>query len=376
MEQIRFFSADYRDGRVRIGGKTYPAGYYCVQLLNQYYTDDTAARICVFTNQNGQLQEELKAGYLNSADFIKAGEEMLHVFHALPWLKPFDRLDMDAERNRVVQLFTGENANILTSYFHRRAVVGNMAEGQVMFHVLPKEYDKSFFAKAEALLSEVCATLQFYNRIGEDIRKAFAQLECFVCNADEAERLDEAHLLPIAIEVFGELPFPVTTEYVPYKKNAKSKSAVVARRLFFDSYYSLIITDFFEGLHYGHYPRQCEICENYFLMTSARRQRYCSGTSPYTFRGKSISCKQYAASINRKELAEDDPVVDIYNRRCGAIRSEKSRGTITAELAAKAKDLALEHKLHAQEDPQYANTQYPLDMQRNTLYAEAVKHLT
>ena len=376
MEKVRFFSADYRDGRVRIGGKTYPAGYYCVQLLNQYYTDDTAARICVFTNQNGQLQEELKAGYLNSADFIKAGEEMLHVFHALPWLKPFDRLDMDAERNRVVQLFTGENANILTSYFHRRAVVGNMAEGQVMFHELPKEYDKSIFAKAAALLSEVCATLQFYNRIGEDIRKAFAQLECFVCNADEAERLDEAHLLPIAIEVFGELPFPVTTEYVPYKKNAKSKSAVVARRLFFDSYYSLIITDFFEGLHYGHYPRQCEICENYFLMTSARRQRYCSGTSPYTFRGKSISCKQYAASINRKELAEDDPVVDIYNRRCGAIRSEKSRGTITAELAAKAKDLALEHKLHAQEDPQYANTQYPLDMQRNALYAEAAKHLT
>ena len=33
MEQIRFFSADYRDGRVRIGGKTYPAGYYCVQLF-------------------------------------------------------------------------------------------------------------------------------------------------------------------------------------------------------------------------------------------------------------------------------------------------------------------------------------------------------
>mgnify|MGYP003311150869 CR=1 FL=1 len=52
------------------------------------------------------------------------------------------------------------------------------------------------------------------------------------------------------------------------------------------------------------------------------------------------------------------------------------RGTITAELAAKAKELALEHKLHAQEDPQYANTQYLLDMQRNALYAEAVKHLT
>ena len=376
MEKVRFFSADYRDGRVRIGGKTYPAGYYCVHLLNQYYKDDTAARISVFADKNWMLQKQLRIGYINEGDFLRAGEEMLHIFHALPWLKPFDRLDMDAERNRVVQLFTEENAHILTSYFQSRAAVGSMSEGRVLCHILPKEYDQAFFETAEGLLTEVHRTLQFYDRIGADIRKAFSQLECFVGNADEAERLDEAHLLPIAMEVFGELPLPVTTEYVPYKKNAKSKSVVVARRLFFDSYYSFIITDLFEGLHYGHYPRQCEICENYFLMTSARRQRYCNGTSPYTFRGKSISCKQYAASINRKELAEDDPVVDLYNRRCGAIRSEKSRGTITAELAAKAKELALEHKLHAQEDPQYANTQYPLDMQRNALYAEAAKHLT
>ena len=110
-------------------------------------------------------------------------------------------------------------------------------------------------------------------------------------------------------------------------------------------------------------------------MTSARRQRYCTGMSPYTFRGKQISCKQYAASINRKELATADPIVDIYNRRCGAIRSEKSRGSITEEIAAKAKELALEHKLHAQEDPQYANTQYPLDMAQKALYEEARRHL-
>ena len=376
MNAVRFFHADYRDGRVRIGNKTYPAGNYCVHLLNQYYKDDTAARICVFTNQNWQLQEQLKAGYLNAGDFTKAGAEICNIFQPLLQLKPFDLVDMDTERNRVTQLFVEENANVLTSYFQRRSATGNMDAGQIMLHMLPPEYDKAFFEKAESLLVEIRSTLLFYDHIGADIRKAFAQLEYFVRNADEAERLDEAHLLPIALEIFGELPLPVTTEYVPYKKNATSKMEVVARRLFFDSYYSFIITDFFEGLHYGHYPRRCEICKNYFLMTSARRQRYCGGVSPYTFRGKQISCKQYAASINRKELAAADPVVDIYNRRCGAIRSEKSRGSITEEIAAKAKELALEHKLHAQEDPQYANTQYPLDMQRDALYAEASKHLT
>ena len=371
-----FFSADYRDGRVRIGSKTYPAGYYCVHLLNQYYKDDTTARISVFTNRNWQLQEQLKAGYLNTGDFIKAGEEICNIFHALTWLKPFDALDIKAERNRVANLFTSENAEMLISYFRRRATVGNMDEGQILLRLLPPEYDKVFFEQAESVLTEVRRTLQFYDHIGADIRKAFRQLVHFVEFADEAERLDEAHLLPIALEVFGELPLPVTTEYVPYKKNAKSKTEVVARRLFFDSYYSFIITDFFEGLHYGHYPRQCEICETYFLMTSARQQRYCAGMSPYTFRGKQISCKQYAASINRKELAAADSVVDIYNRRCGAIRSEKSRGSITEDFAAKAKELALEHKLRAQEDPMYAATQYSKDMTRDALYAETSKHLT
>ena len=101
-----FFSADYRDGSVRIGSKTYSAGYYCVHLLNQYYKDDTAARISVFTNRNWQLQEQLNAGYLNASDFAKAGDEICNIFHVLPWLKPFDALDIKAERNRVANLFT------------------------------------------------------------------------------------------------------------------------------------------------------------------------------------------------------------------------------------------------------------------------------
>ena len=37
MDKISFFSADYRDGRVHIGGKSYPAGTFAAHLLNQYY---------------------------------------------------------------------------------------------------------------------------------------------------------------------------------------------------------------------------------------------------------------------------------------------------------------------------------------------------
>ena len=375
MDKISFFSADYRDGRVHIGGKSYPAGTFAVHLLNQFYENDTAARIGVFTTDNWQLENMLRIGYINISDFVKAGERMVNIFTALPWLKPFDMLGTNDERNRVADLFSEENGNILSEYFSRRARVSEMDAAQTIFHQLPKEYDKEFFSKAEALLKEVNTTLSFYDRLSDDIRNAFHKLKEFTNVVDEADRFDEEHLLPIALEIFGSVPFPVTTEYVPIKKTSKSTSATLARRLYFDSYYSFVVTDFFEGLHHGHYPRQCGICNKYFLMTSARRQQYCNGIAPYEVRGKKVTCRKYAASINRKELAAADPVVDIYNRRCSAIRTEKGRGTITEGFAKMATELAKEYKFRALQNSDYANKQYALDMSREKLYAETDKRL-
>ena len=62
---LGFLTAVYRDGWVHIGGKSYPAGTFAVQLLNQYYKDDTAARIAVFRQSNWNVQEQLCAGYGN-----------------------------------------------------------------------------------------------------------------------------------------------------------------------------------------------------------------------------------------------------------------------------------------------------------------------
>ena len=375
MDKISFFRADYRDGRVHIGGKSYPAGTFATHLLNQFYENDTAARIGVFTTDNWQLENMLKLGYLNISDYVNAGERMVNIFTALPWLKPFDMLGTNDERNRVAELFSEENGETISEYFSRRAKIGEIDSTQAMFHHLPKEYDKAFFAGAERLISEVNSTLKFYDTLSDDIRNAFQKLRTFTTRVDDADRLDEEHLLPIALEVFGSVPFPVTTEYVPIKKTSKSTASTLARRLYFDSYYSFVITDFFEGLHHGHYPRQCGICNKYFLMTTARRQQYCNGTAPYEVRGKKVTCRKYAASINRKELAAADPVVDIYNRRCSAIRTEKGRGTITESFAAMATELAKEYKFKALQNADYANGQYALDMSREKLYTETDRRL-
>ena len=355
--------------------KKYPAGYFAVQLLNQYHKNQTGGRLIVFRHVLWPVQQSIIKGYIYEPDFLQAGEYILHMLCALRRLHPYDTLNIELEEERIKYLFSSEVEQQITEYWHRKSVVHNMDLGQKMFDIMPKVYDKKSFEHTSEMLDEIIETMNFYNQLGDHVYNAFTQLEEFVRSIDTVEKLDEGHLLPYALEIFDTKPLPLKTEYVGIKKNARSSTATLARRMYFDNYYSFVVTDFFEGLHYGHYPRQCEICKKYFLMTSARRQKYCLGKAPEKLNGKTVSCRKYAAAINRKEHAQNDPIASLYTNRCTAIRTEKGRGTITAEFAECAKKLAKEHKYRAYEDDEYARVQYAADMERVKLYTDTDRRL-
>ena len=364
--------ADYRDGCVYLGGKKYPAGTFIVQFLNQYYVNDTAARIAVFRDAvSFHVLDQFRSGYLDIEDFVKTGRNTLEIMKALPSLLPFNTLDADAIRAHISELFTEEKGERICEYFRGSAAVGLLGQDEIAIGKADWLTDKTYAADVEALLPEVQAALRFFDAVADDLIRAQKQFKTFISRLNEVNRLDEKHLLPIALDVFDTPPLPLTVEYTGLKKNRASTDATVARRLRFDRYYSFLLTDFFEGLHYGHYPRRCPVCGNFFLMQSARRTVYCSGLSPYEGRKGRLTCRAYAASVHRKELAEGDPVTDVYNRRCAAIRSEASRGTITKDFAAQVQALAKEHKQRAQSDHEYAVTQYEQDMERVKLYHDA-----
>ena len=373
-DSLGLLTAVYRDGRVHIGGKSYAAGTFAVHLLNQYYKGDTAARIAVFRQSNWNVQEQLAAGYLNETDFLKAGEEILTILKTLPKLKPFSSLDIAAEKQRITELFTQENAAVLQDYFRRRAAVAQQDQAAISLGVL--KYDKTSFKNSETLCATVLQTLRFYDAIPEDMRVAFSRLRQFVSRLDEAERFDEQHLLPLAAEIFGKATFPLNAEYIALPKRRNSGILVTARKMTFESYYSFLLADFFEGLHHGHYPRKCESCGQYFLMQSARRQKYCSyGTAPELYHGEKISCRRYAIIQGKAERARDNPLNAAYDRRCAAIRSEKSRGTIPAEFAAAAQAMAKRRLEQAEEDDAYAAKEFYKDLERTKLYADTEKRL-
>lgn len=121
-----FFTADYRDGQVYSGGKKYPAGHFTVQLMNQYYVQDTAARIAVYQDAaNGHVLDQLRDGYLNIPDFVRAGELTGWALQALPQLSPFEQIDTEALRQELSTLFTEEVGREIRSYFRYR---GQIAE--------------------------------------------------------------------------------------------------------------------------------------------------------------------------------------------------------------------------------------------------------
>lgn len=369
MDRIGFFHAGFRDGRVQIAGKSYPAGFFSVFLLNNYYKDDTAVRIAVFVSSNLAVQNELSQGLVSVSSFCACAGEIEHILKTLSSIYPFALLDIVQETQRIAELFTQENALLLTDYFQRRAKVAELDEIQQCLGNLPPGYDKKVFSEREQLLQDVSATLRFYSSLGDDLTNAFHKLRRFSARVDETERLDEVHLLPIALEEFGQCVFPVSTEYIPIRKRKDSKEPVVARQMYFGSFFSFILTDFFEGLHHGHYPRRCGVCGSYFLMQSAVRQKYCSGNAPYPVKGKTVTCRKYAARMKAKERADSDPVRCIYKNRCSAIRAEQSKDTILPEYAELAKKIAKRYMQLACEDAAYAETQYPKDMERDLLYA-------
>ena len=367
-DKIKFFTADYRDKYVYIKGKKFLMGSFAVDFLNQYEENDNGARIASMRYDNLILSSQMEKGYINDYEFIKAGKEILYILDVLPCISPFQYLDIEAEKKLIAETFTKENADYILEYYQQRAKVSLKDKGAMSLDILPERYAE-LSKEANKLLARVKILLQFYENIGNDMIKAFEKLTEFVWGLEDlSEHYDENELITHAYKTFGVDRFSIAAEYATM---TKGKKKMIVKRVHFRNFYSFILTEFFEGLSFGHYPRQCEVCETYFLMENLRKQKYCTGFAPLELtEGKELTCRQYAAMVGRKELAENDPVKDTYTKRCACIRSEASRGKISEDFAEAAKELAKELKTRYDYDKKYTIKEYQKDMERDNLYQE------
>ena len=149
--------------------------------------------------------------------------------------------------------------------------------------------------------------------------------------------------------------------------------AKLVKRMHYVSFVGMFRSDFFEGLCVGHAPKKCRICGKWFLTTNARHTKYCGGYAP----GDKLhrTCRQIGNLKGReqRELADDHPLKQIYEKRLNTINRYVKRGTLDADLAEVMKKLAKDKMLRALSNVAYAKGDYEKEMGQGVLRKEALE---
>ncbi len=174
---------------------------FATHLLNQFYIKDTAARIAVFRDDlNYHILTQLSNGYLSITEFVKTGANILEALKALPKLLTVDGLNIEEIRNSVRTLFTEENGQKICGYFADKAKLGLLSQNEIAAGTADRMQTATDFSVIENNIAEIKSILLFFDSLADDLILAHGNLLNFCNRIDEAERLDEAHLLPLALE--------------------------------------------------------------------------------------------------------------------------------------------------------------------------------
>ena len=175
-------------------GKVYAAGLFATHLLNQYYLNDTAARIAVFSDEvNNNIVRQLENGYLNISEFVSTGRNVLEAMKSLPKLHPFDTLDNSAITDCVTNLFTEANGERICTYFSEKAKVSVLPQDEVAVGTAYR-YAERTDKEAGVLIHDAITILQFFNNVSTDLISAHDKLTAFV------ERIDEVELAAFLVD--------------------------------------------------------------------------------------------------------------------------------------------------------------------------------
>ena len=112
----------------------------------------------------------------------------------------------------------------------------------------------------------------------------------------------------------------------------------------------------------------------WFLTTNARHTKYCGGYAP----GDKLhrTCRQIGNLKGReqRELADDHPLKQIYEKRLNTINRYVKRGTLDADLAEVMKKLAKDKMLRALSNVAYAKGDYEKEMGQAALLNESLNY--
>ena len=302
----------------------------------------------------------------NAELFTSARESALQIVHKLKDIPPFSYLDEKQITAYIQKVFSNEYLENAMAY------AKSLASGNLT-NALDPQYQKALtLLRVVPVLAHLGYSLEQF----QDTMLQFAES----LNTAEQERSPSGYAASFG-DFFSSNPSlseedgswmsltNASVQYVP-AIHPGSDTPQLVKRMHYVSFVGMFRSDFFEGLCVGHAPKKCPICGRWFLTTNARHTKYCGNLAP----GDKLhrTCRQIGNLQGRsqRELADDHPIKQIYERRCNTINRYVKRGTLDADIAKRMKKLAKDKMLRALSNVSYAKGCYESEMEQEALLRE------
>ena len=358
---------DFWQDTVIYEGKTLPVGALACDALN--VPADTIAKMNEQCEKINLLLGILNAGQDASALCPIATEAALTMLDILSQTPPFSYMNISKHRERIEKVFTVDNALKYVEFAIKAAT------NSLQFEEIQNFADAMMLQRYTAVFGHLAYSLGEYQTTMLD----FAEKS----DGNEADRTAEGFA-----RMFGNYfppEFSITegnawmstlnnsVQYVSVIRPGE-KVAKLVKRMHYVSFVGMFRSDLFEGLCVGHAPKKCRICGKWFLTTNARHAKYCGGYAP----GDKLhrTCRQIGNLKGReqRELADDHPLKQIYEKRLNTINRYVKRGTLDADLAEVMKKLAKDKMLRALSNVAYAKGDYEKEMGQAALLNESLNY--
>lgn len=383
------FAADFAASDVYIGGKSFPKGYFTVAALNHGKTLRTL--LLYATLPILEMLNLMESRAFSPEIYDKAVTAVQEIHGCLSTVEPFCYLDIEDELDLINSLMSEDSKRLMIDCYEI-AANNFYTDDPSQIHLSSEEQktlDKGLYI--HRCLKRVFTCYFYFCHDLVNFCSAIVLLEgTELCNLKERNESEFAkacqryfskpevmlslYLFQPSVSVAGfDLSAKSSMEMIVIPNPKAEGEMMFARRFRFCRVMDFLTMDFFEGLHVGHSPKQCEICGRFFLMLDGRRQKYCDGYAPDD--PKHRTCRQVGNRMGReaREKSSDHPAKTIYRRRCNTIDHHLRDGKITEAFASAAKRIAKERLDMATKNNVYFTTQYEQEMTQEAIYSEAEK---
>ena len=374
-DTVNLFEVTYKKDSFVIDEKDYPLGYtsYLAIQPDCRFMDTTVfAELRRFADS---LTDDLSRDGL-----IEYRSRLITAIESLQEISFFSLFDLEKYKEKISFLLSEKKIYQYTEIwkFHKNGIDLSTPEKADHADDMMKAFDdfnlvlslgRIIHQAVDDLTHYSAFVFQMTNKVAERGARSKSQLaEAF------GDFLSDPHLSLIFHT--DQKPFCTKASVMPVVEKADGESHIF-RKVYYNHLKDFLFADLFEGYRHGHYLWQCGICDDYFFMTTAHKQLYCSTVNPKY----GVPCSYVAKHpevIDRKPKQQkktDSPHYLLWQRRYDLIRKNKSLGRYDDAVSAKAKEYIDSCFELAQVDFEYAFTQYEKDMDMTNVYRKAMEML-